>query len=233
MAEPGAGARVTRPSGWARSRRRRCWPLRKASTNSAWSRRTVSAYARPNSTTWSVNARRRPFSDAATACLDLEVDEVLVAVLVAGAVHLRGGPAEQVDDGGHVVGLGDVLPVEVHLVRRHLGHHVADAVHLGVPEQRVGVHLQRALADRGAVALVLEVAVDRPAVAEPAQRRARWPASSRARRRCRAPGCSPPPGGCTPGARRCRCRSRTCRRRRAGRRRASRSNRLERGIVSR
>ena len=80
---------------------------------------------RPKSTTWSVNARRRPFSDVDDRLLHLEVDEVLVAVLVAGAVHLGGGPAEQVDHGGHVVGLGDVLPVEVHLVRRHLGHHVA------------------------------------------------------------------------------------------------------------
>ena len=103
--------------------------------------------------------------------LDLELHEVLVAVLVGGAVHLGRGPPEERDDGRHVVGLGDVVPVQVDLVGRDLGDHEADTAHLGVAEQRVGVHLQRPLADHGAVALVLEVVADRLVVDEAAQRR--------------------------------------------------------------
>ena len=80
-------------------------------------------------------------------------------------------PGRELDHGGHLVGLGDVVPVQVDLVGRDLRDDVADAVELGVAEQRVGVHLQRALADDGAVALVVEVAVDRARVDEPAHGR--------------------------------------------------------------
>ena len=67
----------------------------------------------------------RPFSESMRRP-DLDVDQVLVAVLVGGAVDLGGRLAEQVDHGAHVGGLVDVGPVEVDLVRRHLGHDIAD-----------------------------------------------------------------------------------------------------------
>ena len=76
-------------------------------------------------------------------------------------MHLGGGAAEVLHDAGHLVGLVDLAPVQVELVGRDLGDDVPDAVEAGVAEQRVGVHLQRPLADHGAVALVVEVPVDR------------------------------------------------------------------------
>ena len=77
-------------------------------------------------------------------------------------MDLRGRPAEQADDCCDLVGLGEPAPVEVHLVGRTSDDDVPDAVELGVAEQRVGVHLQRPLADDGAVALVVEVALHLP-----------------------------------------------------------------------
>ena len=90
-----------------------------------------------------------------------------------------------------VVGLDQAGPVEVDLVGRHLGDDVADAVDLGVAEQRVGVHLERALAHHGAVALVVEVVLDLGGVDEPADRRHVGLLHATARRRCRAPRCGP------------------------------------------
>ncbi len=86
-------------------------------------------------------------------------------------MDLRGCPAQLLHDRSHVVGLVELAPVEVDLVRRELGDDVPDAVDRGVPEQLVGVRLQRALADDGAVALVVEVALDRGPVDEAAHRR--------------------------------------------------------------
>ena len=83
-------------------------------------------------------------------------------------MDLRGRPAEQVDHLVDVVGLGEVAPVQVDLVGRDLGDDVPDPVDLGVPEQRVGVHLQRPLADHRAVPLVLEVGLDLGGVDEAA-----------------------------------------------------------------
>ena len=51
-----------------------------------------------------------------------------------------------------------------------LGDDVPDAVQLRVPEQRIGVRLERALAHDGAVSLVLEVATRPCRVDEPAER---------------------------------------------------------------
>ncbi len=79
--------------------------------------------------------------------LGLEVDELLIAVGVADAVHLRHGLAELLEDLGEFVGFGQLAPVQVCLVRRQLADDIAVSVDLGVAEQRVGVRLQRALAD--------------------------------------------------------------------------------------
>ena len=55
--------------------------------------------------------------------------------------------------GRQLVELGHVVPVEVGLVGRELLDHLADAAQLAPAQPRVGVRLQRALGDRGAVAL--------------------------------------------------------------------------------
>ena len=80
-------------------------------------------------------------------------------------MHLGGGAAEQVCT-TLAISSGSLMlaPVQVDLVGRDLGHDVPDAVEAGVAEQRVGVHLQRALADHRAVALVVEVARRPPRV---------------------------------------------------------------------
>ena len=62
---------------------------------------------------------------------------------------------------------------------------------VGLAEQRVGVGLQRPLGDHGAVALVLEVVARLRRRRRRGWARRRCPASSTARRRSPAPGCSP------------------------------------------
>lgn len=84
----------------------------------------------------------------------------MLAVLIAARVHRRGGPAQVGDDGGHLVRVVDVGPLQIHRVRRDLGNQLADAVDLSPAHPGVGVRLQRALGDDRTVALVEEVLAD-------------------------------------------------------------------------
>ena len=86
-------------------------------------------------------------------------------------MHLGGGPAQLLHDGGDLGGLVELVPVEVHLVRRELGDDVPDSVDGREAQVGVGVRLQGALADDGALTLVLEVALHLLGVDEPAHRR--------------------------------------------------------------
>src|ERR671920_2451900 len=100
--------------------------------------------------------------------LGLEADDGRVGVLVRDTVHLGGRPTEVVQHRRHLLGLGEIGPVEVLDVGRELGDDEADLIHLGVAEPRVGVSLQRPLRDRRTVPVVLEVALDALVVHDPA-----------------------------------------------------------------
>ena len=88
--------------------------------------------------------------------LGLERHQRVLAVGVADAVHLRRGPAQLAQHRGHLLGLGEVVPLEVDLVGRQLRDDEADAADLGPAEELRGVGLQRAPAHRRPVALVRE-----------------------------------------------------------------------------
>ena len=83
-----------------------------------------------------------------------------------------GGPAEVVQHGAQLAGLGEVVPVEVVLVGRELVDDEADAAELRPAEQPVGVRLQRPAGQGGAVAVVEEPRRDLGVVDRPARRRA-------------------------------------------------------------
>ena len=69
---------------------------------------------------------------------------------------------EQVDDVGDLVGLGEVRPSRGRPRRARPPRRRTRRRRGGVAEHRVGVHLQRPLADHGPVPLVVEVVVDLP-----------------------------------------------------------------------
>ena len=92
--------------------------------------------------------------------LGLECDEGLVAVGVSDAVHLGDGPTELFDHLGQLLGLGQLAPVEVGLIRRQLRDDEPRPVDLCVAQQGIGVGLQRALRHRGPVPVVFEVVAD-------------------------------------------------------------------------
>lgn len=94
--------------------------------------------------------------DPGDRLLRLEVDDGVVAVGVRDAVDLGRGPAEVGDDHRDVVGLVQVGPGQVELVGRDLVDDVAHTPHAREPQERVGVDLQRPLADHGAFTLVGE-----------------------------------------------------------------------------
>ena len=176
-----------------------------------WSARARSAYAWANRVRSATNSSTRTPRSATTSSVWKSTSGVSPGVLVAHAVHLRGRPAQLLDHRPQLPGLGQLGPVQVRVVRRDLGHHVAGAAELGPAEPRVGVRLQGGLRDGGPVPVVLEEHSRLLVVARPGSARRRCPASSRARRRSPAPGCAPRPAGCTPAARRCRSRSRRSR----------------------
>ena len=89
--------------------------------------------------------------------LGLEVDQRLIAVGVADAMHLGHRLSELLDDFRELVGFGELAPVQIGVVGRDFAHHEADPVDVGVTEQGVGVCLQRPLGHGRAVPMMLEV----------------------------------------------------------------------------
>ncbi len=75
------------------------------------------------------------------ASSSLKVDQDLVAVGIADAVHLGDRLAELLDDLGEFVRLGQLAPVQIGLLGRDLADHETDPVDIGVAEQRVGMRL--------------------------------------------------------------------------------------------
>ena len=96
-------------------------PPRKASTKWRWSSRTVAAYSSPNDTKSPMNSSSRSAITSTIASSVWNVDEILVAVGVADAVHLGDRAAELLDHFGEFVGFGQFGPVEIGLVGREFG----------------------------------------------------------------------------------------------------------------